>query len=854
MRYYEASTESVLDDLGSSTAGLRAAEANARLDRDGRNEVTVQGEPLWRILIEPFWNIFSAVLLVAVVISLWHEAYFDALVIIGIMLISAVISYVQRVSTDRILRALRQHDAQTADVVRDGVIVTIPVTHLVVGDLVRLAEGDRVPADLRVITASGVHADEAVLTGESEPVAKSPAPLPGDREAYEQTNMLFSGSFLVAGQTTSVVVRTGNATEFGRIAALSGQARQSDVSPVQRKIDRLITYVVAVIGAVAVIAFALALLQGVSVAEALRYVIALAVSAVPESLPVAISVVLALGMRRMAAKNALVRTLRAIETVGVVTTIATDKTGTLTENRLSVHAVWAPDGDDDALEATAARTVVRHRDRAHDPLDLALAAHAKGAADVESSPALVTLPFDQARALSGNVRARGEGFELTVKGAPEALLHRCALPPRAHDAAEQALRDLTGRGLRVIAVATATLPAPIADFGDLDTIVPTPSLTLAGLVGIADTLRSSAREAITAATRAGVGVRMITGDHAETAYAIGRELGLVTSRSQVFDSRRMNELSDAELGRIARDARVFSRVTPENKYRLLTALRLSEVAAMTGDGVNDVPALAKADVGVAMGSGSQIAKDAADIVLLDDNFATIVEALREGRILFANIRRMLFYLLSTNLGEVLVALGALALGFPLPLAPVQILWINLVTDTTMVIPLGLEPAERDVMTQRPTSPTAPLLRRATVGLIAVMALVMGLVALGVYALLFQTAGEGVAQTATFTSLVVMQWANALTARSAFHSAFGRLRVRNTAFWAGLAISLGLQLLAIAGPLQGLLHVTPVAWPTLLVVSAVSFIIPLAVAEVYKLAARGIHARGKARERQTAAKS
>lgn len=835
MLSYQKTADETLHELSSSAEGISKHEASKRLERDGRNEISLKGEPLWRKLVEPFANVFMAVLFLAVIISIWHHAYFDAIIIFAIMLISALIYYVQRFSTERILRSLQKHSAQQVEVIRGGESFKIDASMLVKGDVIHIGEGDKVPADIRVLDADSLRADEAVLTGESVPVSKSVEALKGKKEVYEQANILFQGSFIIAGRAKGIVVATGNNTEFGRIAALTGSAPDSTSSPVQKKIDKLISYIIAAVAAMAVLAFILAISRGIEIGEALRYVIALSVSAVPESLPVAISVILVLGMRRMAAKKALVRSMSAIETVGVITTIATDKTGTLTENKLSVQETWQPSFSDHHLPTVVHKTINHHSESTRDPLDIAFISYAAAEAAVAlKGESVAKLPFDQLFAMSGNVWHHKGVHELVIKGAPEQIIEKSNLNATQKAEVEEALQQLTSQGYRVIALATSSLSKPVQAFHELH---PKITLSFAGLVAVADTLRPAARRAIATARRAGVSVRMITGDHLETAYSIGLKLGLVDNRSQVFDSRKMDELTDAQLAKEAANARVFSRVTPENKFRILKILKQKEVTAMTGDGVNDVPALANAHVGVAMGSGSQIAKDAGDIILLNDNFASIVHAMREGRVIFANIRRMLFYLLSTNIGEVLTTIGALIIGLPMPLAPVQILWINLVTDTTMVIPLGLEPGEKTVMKQKPISPNAPILGKYMISRIVLIALVMAGLALSLYAYFSAKYGTEYGQTIAFIALVVVQWANAFNARSTFESVFSRLRVWNGAFWVGLAASIILQFIAIFGPLQGLLHVHVVAISDIFLVSVLSFVVAIIAVEIHKFFGR-----------------
>jgi len=835
MLFYHQSVDDTYAELKTGPNGISRHEAAHRIELYGPNAIKLKGEPLWRKLVEPFRSIFMLVLFIAAIISLIHHAVFDAVIILIIIAVSAIIYYVQRFSTDRILRSLQKHTAQNIEVIRGGEAISIDATQLVPGDIIRLTEGDKIPADIRLTTADALRADESILTGESVPVSKSIAVLSGKKEVYERSNMLFQGSFVVSGQATGIVVYTGNKTEFGQIAALTNKSPDASTSPVQKKIDKLLKYIIAAVGGLAIVAFILALARGVEFTEALRFVMALSVSAVPESLPIAISVILVLGMRRMAAKKALVRTMHAIETVGVITTIATDKTGTLTENKLSVQEIWQPEGSDHHLPTIAHRTINHHGDRSRDPLDIAMIEFTNAEKSIElKGEAVNKLPFDQAFSMSGNVWHHKGRYDLVIKGAPEQVMARSHLSKAQKDEAEEALQKLTSQGYRVIALAATQIDRPIEKFQDIHAKV---SFSFVGFLAVADTLRPAARRAILTAQHAGVSVRMITGDHFETAYHIGKQLGLIESREQVFDSRLIDELSEKQLTKHVESARVFSRVTPENKFRILQILKIKEVTSMTGDGVNDVPALASAHVGVAMGSGSQIAKDASDIILLNDDFASIVRAMREGRIIFANIRRMLFYLLSTNTGEVIVMIGALVVGLPMPLAPVQILWINLVTDTSMVIPLGLEAGEKTVMKQKPISPTAPILSKYMISRIVLVALTMGILTLSLYAYYTERYGAPYGQTIAFCALVVMQWANAFNARSTFESIVTRLKVVNKSFYIGLAASVILQVAAVLGPLQGALHVHPVALGDLFLTSLLAFFVLIFVVEIHKFFGR-----------------
>ncbi len=835
MLYYTKSIQQTLKELEATQKGLAASDAKERLSLYGPNAIKVKGEPLWRKLIEPFANVFMLVLFIAAAISLYHHAVLDAVIIGIIMMASATIYYVQRFSTERILRALQKHNTQMVDVLRDGKQAQIDSAELVPGDIITLNEGEKIPADARIIAAVSLRVDESQLTGESEPISKQTDALRGgEKEVYEQSNMLFQGSFIVAGEVRAVVVSTGNTTEFGRLAALT--TNTSSESPVQKKIDKLISQIIGVVGAIALVAFGLAIGRGMDITESFRFVLALSVSAVPESLPVAISVILVLGMRRMAAKKALISAMRSIETIGVVTTIATDKTGTLTKNQLTVQDTWRPQGiSSTSLAHFSVYAINTSSKKMHDPLDTAMDmfASSKKAERPKGEP-MISLPFDQSVAMSGNVWHNGNIYTLAIKGAPEHVLSKSTLTENEREQASAALHSLTGKGYRVIAIAHAELAQPLHSFEDLPKKA---ALEFDGFLAIADVLRPEAKQAIRTALRAGVTVRMITGDHFETAYHIGKQLGMVTSREEVFDSRHMSVMSDEELRSHIDTIRVFSRVTPEHKYRILTLLKEKNITAMTGDGVNDVPALTNAHVGVAMGSGAQIAKDAGDIILMDDNFKSIVDAMHEGRTIFSNIRRMLFYLLSTNAGEVMTAIASLVIGLPIPLVPVQILWVNLVTDTSMVIPLGLEPGEKNNMTKRPNRPDAPILGKFLISRMVLVALTMAALTVGLYAYYSFHFDNTYGRTIAFCSLVVMQWANAFNTRSDDESLLVRLRVFNGKFYIGLAVGATLQALAVFGPLGDLLHVTPVAIGDLVITGAIAFTIPILVVEAHKFIGR-----------------
>ncbi len=831
MLYYNQTPQAVLRELNATEAGLPPSEVDERQRLYGPNTVRIQDESWWSKVSQPFKSIFMAVLFVAAIISFWRNETLDGILILVIMAVNATIYYVQRISTERVLRSLQKHIIQMVDVRRDDRVMSVDSIQLVPGDIISLSEGERVPADARIISGSNIRVDESMLTGESVPIDKQIAEVSGHKEVYEQSPMLFQGSFMVSGEVQAVVTTIGNETEFGKLAVLS--KKQEVVSPIQKKIDSLVNKSIGVIAGIVIVAFVLALREGMALAESLRFVIAIGVSAVPEDLPVAISVVLVLGMRRMARKKALVRNTKAIETVGVVTAIATDKTGTLTRNRLSVQEIWRPVGGSHNLLRLAARAVNKGSSKSHDPLDIAIDDYV-GGVPVGLDDLIASFPFNQTTSSSGNLWRQDGKLLLVIKGAPEPILKHSGLSVREREAAENALDYFTKQGYRVIALAQTDLAQRI---DSLDDIPKSNKFDFAGFLAIADELRPEAKRAIQVADKAGVAVKMITGDHFETAFHIGRELGIVERRDQVFDARKMATMSDEELVLVVQTTRVFSRVIPEDKYRILMIMKQSGVIAMTGDGVNDVPALSSAHVGFAMGSGSQMAKDAGDIVLLDDDFRHIVEAVSEGRTIFANIRRMIVYLFSTNIGEVLTTLGALVMGMPAPLLPIQILWINLVTDSALVIPLGLEPGEKTNMLRPPRSPSAPVLSRFIVTRIILMAVTMAATVLALYLIFYKHNGITYANTIAFSALVVIQWSSALCARSTYESLFKRIRIWSGGFMVGMSIAVAIQVLAMFGPLQTVLHIAYVNYLDLLVTGAIAFVVPVVVSELHKLVGR-----------------
>ncbi len=818
--------------------GLNLREVHKRQEAYGKNILKFKETPLWRKLLEPFMDIFMVILLVAMLLSAIQQDWIETIAIGVIIVADTIIYYIQRFSTERILRSLKSNTQHGVAVIRDGEEQTLDATELVPGDVVVLREGDRIPADGRIINESGLLADEAMLTGESTAIAKDARAISGIKKVYEQRNMVFAGSFVVTGTGKVLVTATGNDTEYGRIASLASSVEES--SPISEKINKLVFKIAIVVVALAAVVLVVQLVDGINLLDALKFTLAMIVSAVPEGLPIAISIILALCAKRMARKQALIKELKAIESIGIVTTIASDKTGTLTENRLELKEIWTPTAKANFKDSLARATLLQSSlidasggSSVADPLDICLLNYLQTQNyPLDKLTPLKTYAFDQSLKLSGNLYSDKQGnLQLTVKGAPEVILNRAQLKQKDRELIEAQLLELAGKGYKVIALGSGKLKHEINELVRLEK---DDKLTFEGFIAIADAIRPEAAQAIKQTARMGVKTKMVTGDHASTAYAIGKELGLAKDVSEVLDCSKLGNINDDDLADLVRTTTVFARVTPEDKFRILKAIKENEICAMTGDGVNDVPALMGAHVGIAMGDSSSIVQDAGDIVLLDNNFKNITEAIRESRTVLANIRRMLGYLLATNAGEALTMLGALLLFGNHILTPIQILWINLVTDSLLVIPLGLEPPESQILRRKPEHKDAAILSSSMVIRMIIIAVTMTTITLGTYFvsnLVLHSPEQ--ANTLAFTALVVMQWSSAITARGTYESVWQRLKVRNHGFIWALFAAVLLQVSAIFGPLMSIVDTVTVPLAALAIVVVVAFLIPFVVVEIYK---------------------
>ncbi|MBB4285984.1 HAD-IC family P-type ATPase [Roseospira goensis] len=773
-------TAAVLARLNTDPAtGLSPAEVETRRARYGRNALP---EPrrrtaLMRFLAQ-FNNVLIYVLLVAAAVTLLLQHWIDAGVILAVVVGNAIIGFIQEGKAEQALDAIRTMLAPSCTVVRDGERLTMPAEDLVPGDIVHLEGGDRVPADLRIVGGREPRMQEAVLTGESVATAKAPAPVAPGASLGDRTSMAFSGTYVTAGTARGVVVATGAATEIGRISDLVSGVRTL-TSPLLRTIDRFGVRLTIAILAIAVAMFLFGwLVRDYAFVDIFMAVVGMAVAAIPEGLPAVLTITLALGAQVMARRNAIARRLPAIETLGSVSVICTDKTGTLTKNEMMVAHVATADHDiavtgagyDHAgtfyvdgveshaktlpiLEALARAGVLAsdagvHPDgdgwRVHgDPMEGALVVLARKAGiDVaalrRAEPRVDGIPFTSERRYMASLHDHHDGdSEVLVKGAPDRLLDLCHAErtatgdrPLDRDRWTARIEAIAAEGQRVLAVALRRLDGHRTHLTEADA---ERDLVLLGLVGLQDPPRPEAVAAIAECQRAGIRVKMITGDHAVTARAIARELGLVAV-DRALTGAELDAMSPDALRRAVADVDVFARTSPENKLRLVEALQADgAVIAMTGDGVNDSPALKRADIGVAMGcKGSEAAKEASDLVLADDNFATIAAAVREGRRVYDNLIKTIQFMLPTNGGEALVLIASVLMGFSMPITPVQILWVNLVTAVTLALTLAFEPGEQTIMARPPRPMKEPILPGRLVWRIAFVSVLFLIGVLAIY--------------------------------------------------------------------------------------------------------------------------
>ncbi|HET9229147.1 MAG TPA: cation-translocating P-type ATPase [Thermoanaerobaculia bacterium] len=824
--WYQLDVPAVLERLGTDAGrGLSAEEAARRLQERGPNELqAAERISPWTVLAGQFKNVLVVVLIAAVAMSAVLGHTVEAVVIGAILLLSVLLGFIQEYRAERAIEALREMAAPTAKVLRDGAQREIPARDLVPGDLIFLGPGDRVPADSRMIEAVNLQAEEAALTGESVPVAKTAEALEGELGIGDRRNLVFAGTAVTYGRGRAVVVETAMQTEFGKVAQML-ESVESGPTPLQRNLDRVgRVLALAGLGVVAAVV-ALGLSRGQSFFDILLFGIALAVAVVPEALPAVVTISLALGVRRMVKRHALIRRLPAVETLGSVTVICSDKTGTLTKDEMTVRRIWvdgqlhevtgagyAPEGEirpepgrgvlwllEAAVLASDARLIHGENWEVQgDPTEGALiVAAAKAGLQKEDldgrMPRLDEIPFTSESKRMTTIHRTESGIVAFAKGAPEVLLPSCTRrltedgdAPLDREEVLRVAQEMAGEALRVLAVACRSDATHENAEGEM---------VFLGLVGMIDPPRPEAKEAIRTAESAGIKPVMITGDHPETAQAIARELGIL-KEGRVVTGADLDRMGEAELERDVDQIEVYARVSPAHKLSVVTALqKRGHSVAMTGDGVNDAPALKKADIGIAMGmTGTDVTKEAAAMTLTDDNFASIVAAVEEGREVFENIKKYLMFLLSSNVGEIGLMAAASLAGLPLPLSAVQILYVNLATDGLPALALAVDPPEPDLMKRPPRDPRTGIFTRPVVSLMLLGGIWSALVNLWLFNWSLES-GRSLeeAMAMTFLSLVGIQFVKAYNYRSDHRSALSRPFANR---WLNLAVLWELLMLGL----------------------------------------------------------
>jgi Ca2+-transporting ATPase len=886
--------DEVLSHLGSSTKGLEEKEARIRLDRYGPNEIALgKGISPWRTFLSQFKNVMVIILIIAAGISAGlgivnnsTEEWLDAAVIAVIVLLNAILGFLQEYRAEKTIETLKSMAAPKANVMRDGKLSQVDSRDLVIGDIIALATGDKVPADGRLIEAMNLKVNEASLTGESVPVAKAEACVPADSSMFERANMVHAGSVVEYGRGKAVVTSTGMSTAIGKIAELVEE--KDDDTPLQKKLAQLGKQLGIMVLGTCIFIFVIGVLQNVALEKMLLTSISLAVAAIPEGLPAVVTVSLALGLQRMAKRNAVVRHLPAVEALGSATVICTDKTGTLTKGEMNIREIevdrrievtgegFEPVGDfvhdgsaldlrfeprlDQLLVAGAlCNDAELEKEKGHwkvrgDPTEGTLLVTAKKAGkDIEKLnkewPRIFEVPFDSNRKRMITVHEHeGKRFAF-LKGATESVLQICAntisedelaiLDEKERESIIGQNKEMAQRALRVLAIAYRPIDDVELNEKNLER-----DFIFIGLVGMLDAPRKEVFEAVAKCKRAGIRVIMITGDHELTARAIATELGIAEKGSEVISGKELETIDLEQLADRLKTVSVFARVAPEHKMKIVEALqRNNEIVAMTGDGVNDAPALKKADIGISMGiTGTDVAKEASEIVLIDDNFASIVNAVEEGRGIYANIRKFVAFLLACNAGEVSVMfLAMLVFADPLILPfllPIQILWVNLVTDGLPALALGLERTPPEVMDQPPLDPKAPPISRGMLLGIISIALTMTFSVMAAFQLEFMRATDILglskaqaidhARTVAFCTMVIAQLLYAFSARSSIKTLWRLGPFSNRMLLLAIFASLGLQLFVVYVPgvngIFGTVALDGQAWLVILPLSALAMVL------------------------------
>lgn len=754
--WYEKSIPDALSEQKVDLAqGLSSQEAQARLEQMGPNKLAEKKHAsILQMFLGELNNVLIYVLLAAAAITIFVGEYPDAVIILLVVILNATIGVIQESKAEAAVDALKKMSSPTALVKRDGKIVEIDSMTVVPGDIVQIDAGRIVPADIRLLDSANLQIDESALTGESVPSEKDAQVVFNDPKTPlgDQINMAFMSTVTTYGRGEGVVIGTGMSTEMGKIAT-SLENADDDQTPLQKKLDKLGGQLGIMAVGICVVIFIIAFFQGRDLFEMFLTAISLAVAAIPEGLAAIVAIVLALGVTRMSKINAIVKRLPAVETLGSVSVICSDKTGTLTQNKMTVTEYFTADGNhpaDAPLSAASGqmiRSFVLSSDATHengqstgDPTEVALIvlgqAHQLDKKDLDQVyPRRNEYPFDSERKLMSTLTEHNREFYVHTKGALDVLMHRCThvlqdgatvpFTPEIRERFQTAANEMSDKALRTLGVAYK----PVS--GVIPTTEMEKDLILLGFVGMIDPPREEVKASIAGAKEAGVTSMMITGDHPNTAFAIAKYLGIAETFDQVVTGPQLDDMSDDDLAKKVKNIRVFARVSPEHKVRIVQAVKANGlIVSMTGDGVNDAPALKNADIGVAMGiTGTDVSKGAADMILTDDNFSTIVNAIEEGRNIYNNIRKSVVFLLTCNIGEVMAILVSILMVWPIPLLPTQILWINLVTDSLPALALGVDPGDKDVMKQKPRDPNKGFFANGAVFRIALGGVLVGFVSL-----------------------------------------------------------------------------------------------------------------------------
>lgn len=855
--WYHDSKEEVIKSLDTDvTQGLSTAEVEKRLQSFGKNELAAhKKESLWKKVLGQLEDPMIIVLLIAAVLSYASSGFkdwVDSVIILLIVVVNAIISISQENNANKSLEALQKMSAPLAKVIRNGKLEHVDTATLVPGDIIELEAGDLVPADARILSCANLKVDESAMTGESVPVNKKDVDsLPGETPLADRKNMLISSTVVTNGRGTGIVTETGMKTEVGQIANML-ISEDDNTTPLQRKMAEISKMLSIVCLGICVVMFLVGLLYQRPILEIFMMAVSLAVAAIPEGLAAIVTIVLALGVQRLVKRHAIVKKLPAVETLGAASVICSDKTGTLTQNKMTVVETYTQKEDEETLLLTIgalcndSKLTVNADGTSKvtgDPTETAFVTKAfeenLDKNELESKmPRVAELPFDSERKLMSTVHQMEKGFRIMVKGAPDVLLNRCVLDTSVKTAALKKNETMASNALRVLGVAykdVAEIPS------ELTTEILEENLTFVGLVGMIDPPRQEVKQAVAECYEAGIRPVMITGDHKLTAVAIAKELAIFRDGDLAMTGAELDDIPQEILEEKVDQYSVYARVSPEHKMRIVKAWQSKGmVVAMTGDGVNDAPALKVADIGCAMGiTGTDVAKGAADMILTDDNFATIVHAVEQGRGIFSNIKKSIQYLLSCNIGEIITIFVATALNFhQMPLVAIQLLWLNLVTDSLPALALGMEPVEPGVMKQKPRDAKKSIFADGFAASmifygILVGAITLGAYWLGEYVLSDPNKADGVANTMAFATLVFGELTRAFAVRSEDRSIFKIGLFTNSAMNKAFVVSLAMQLAVLLIPfLQPIFKVQSLGLVEWCVVIGLS-LVPLIVSEITK---------------------